>query len=200
MNNIPPYLEGFPVLLTGSKVICDPPVTDTDEDYLVLVPEERRATIEDLLENDGYLEGGSGHTDSDFWSYKNYETNPVINILLTTKQEYFDKFSRATSLAKALNLIDKEDRITLFEAVVRDVWPGDEKPKEFKQKSMWGSFKPVYTYNPNNNTVSVGIETQVIASTNQSVWQVSWDTPGTQPSPVQLNEVGFQEEPEETEF
>ena len=127
MNNVPPYLQSYPCLPTGSRVICDPPVMDTDEDYLILIPEEDRETIEDLLEQDGYVEGGSGHTYQNFLSYKNYEHNVPINILLTCQKDYFDRFSKATALAKALNLKEKSDRITLFEAVVRDSWPGNEK-------------------------------------------------------------------------
>lgn len=166
MNNVPPYLQSYPCLPTGSRVICDPPVMDTDEDYLILVTDGNIEIIYDLLEQDEYIMGGSQFDESKFSSWKNKDG---INILLTHDKDYFDKFSKATSLAKALNLKEKSDRITLFEAVVSDSWPGEKKEYRYKRdwygKSMGSMSLHYNTINP----LSIGT-----TSPNLSVWQVGW--------------------------
>ena len=53
-----------------------------------------------------------------------------INLLLTCSPDYFENFCKATSLAKRLNLLKKEDRVSLFEAITRDVWP-NQKPSRY---------------------------------------------------------------------
>lgn len=107
----------------GSRVTCDPAPTDTDEDHLVWVwPDDLDATLE-ALEAAGYREAeayatyaGNARTDwgANFLSLRNGE----INILLTTSETFFRRFVAASSVAERLNLLDKEDRICLFQAVL----------------------------------------------------------------------------------
>lgn len=115
-------------LLTGSSVICNPP-PDTDIDYLFLVGEGAVGALESRLEKDGWEIGGSlpkgrtGHRDlTEFDTFESYRKGK-FNLLLTGNDEYFFRFGNATRLAKQLNLLKKEDRIALFEAVVRDKYP-----------------------------------------------------------------------------
>lgn len=49
--------------------------------------------------------------------------SPCTNLILTCSEEYFSNFSKATALAQRLNLLSKEDRVAVFEAVVFDRWP-----------------------------------------------------------------------------
>lgn len=178
-------LEG---LNTGSRVICNPPPVDTDDDYLFLVDTAAIKSLEEKLVEEGFIQAGSMdpnneieyqylwsknnsgeihedifHTDTGYpigyktgtytllsitplpkkstqaknleeWpDYQNLGENhshlfhswkkDQLNFILTASLEYFENFYRATILAKKLNLLKKEDRITLFEAIVNDRWP-----------------------------------------------------------------------------
>lgn len=120
------------VFQTGSRYICTPPVMDTDNDYMCLVS-DLEATHRILTERGCDLGGSMSpvttSTDitenpsdifdadfSDFYSYRNGE----VNIIITDNEVFYDKFRFATELAQRLNLRKKEDRITLFDAVVRN--------------------------------------------------------------------------------
>lgn len=76
---------------------------------------------------------------------------PDLNIIVTCNEEYFEDFTRATFLAKALNLTKKEDRVILFEALTRDVWPSGER-KEKKGSNLLRPLK----YDFNVGTTSDG--------------------------------------------
>lgn len=118
----------------GSTVTCHPPPTDTDIDYLVYVENdcldallddvktEKEIDIINILRNDGWELAGSlmyeytnqtaeGHT---FYSLR----KDKYNIILTPEYEMFRKFLAATSVAKKFNLLDKRDRVILFQAVL----------------------------------------------------------------------------------
>ena len=45
---------------TGSRVICDPPVMDTDDDYICLLDPESIPSFEGYLKKEGFTVGGSG--------------------------------------------------------------------------------------------------------------------------------------------
>lgn len=119
------------VYKTGSSVICNPPVLDTDEDYLVLV---------DNLEEAGFWFQPHGWTNCfDDWSNKQ-DSDPGIdvdgytielttgarfqawrrekeNIIVTDDRTLHIQSVAATLLAKELNLTDKAQRIALFRAI-----------------------------------------------------------------------------------
>lgn len=115
-------------LHSGSRVICNPPVLDTDDDYIILCAENRLDEFKRVLEGDGFVLGGSGvqhqGNESKFWSYKkSSDDEGIINFIITLDEKWFDNSIKATSLARALNLKSKEDRITLFEAIREGNWP-----------------------------------------------------------------------------
>lgn len=68
------------------------------------------------------------------------ESGPEINLLVTCNESYFDDFTRATFLCQGLNLLDKSDRVMVFEALTRDVWPTGRKKKKspFLFKESYG--------------------------------------------------------------
>lgn len=109
--------EFFPC---GSRVTCMPPPTDTDEDWLVLVEDMESFRFAVLAQ--GFEIGGSLFLDAEapldaedrFSSYSLGE----VNIIATEDPTFFFKFKVATSVAKRLNLLDKADRIALFQAVL----------------------------------------------------------------------------------
>lgn len=144
------------LLPTGSRVICPDAVTkNSDEDYMVLVPLERLLDLENKLLTDGWIIGGSGSVGGHNTLLSNHTyTNGKIemsyvfhswkldefNLLVTCNEEYFDDFSRATFLAKALGLTKKSQRCILFKALTRDDWDFPErKPK--KSVYEWKTFE-----------------------------------------------------------
>ena len=100
----------------GSRVTCDPPPTDTDQDYLVY---DRFFNQVNKLSSLGFVRDGDEAYDrlergpSQFKSFRKGN----INVIVTNNKEFFDKFILATRVAKKLNLTNKEDRITLFTAI-----------------------------------------------------------------------------------
>jgi hypothetical protein len=118
------YLRGIAIGAepTGSRVICDPPVMDTDEDYVVWVGN----TTKDRLEADGFVcttlcSDGDYDDMQDFVTYRRGK----INLITTESGTFYGYFNAATSLAKRLKLNRKEDRITLFQAILYENYPDD---------------------------------------------------------------------------
>lgn len=108
------------ITAVGSRVTCDPPVVGTDADYLVLV--DSHNDFRPLALSLGYEVGGSLVLDTAspldaedrFSSY----TNGEINLIVTSDVDFADRFIAASSVAKRLNLLNKGDRIALFQAVL----------------------------------------------------------------------------------
>ena len=107
----------YHAIATGSRVTCDPPVMDTDEDYAVWSQPD---TIDILLEK-GYIES-SGSEEYDLSEFRCYRKDD-INVMVTRNVDFFHKFHQATKLAKALNLLAKSDRIMLFQAILYGKYP-----------------------------------------------------------------------------
>lgn len=109
---------------TGSRYICNPAPTDTDEDYVVLVsPDNFNALIDAISLDDNYDLGGSDifaaeETPLSEWEGFQSWKKGEINLIITTSREFFDKFVKATEIAKEQNLLQKEDRITLFQKIL----------------------------------------------------------------------------------
>lgn len=97
----------------GSREICNPPPTNTDADYHVLVRDMRR--LETLLFNEGWEVGGSTWPGHGNWFFA-YRKGPY-NLIVTDKPEFYDTMVRSTAIAKRLNLLNKDDRIALFQAM-----------------------------------------------------------------------------------
>jgi len=134
---------------TGSRVICDPPTKDTDDDWIVLSFPGGVSELEAKLSEDGWELGGSLEKDSNplqtklqkqdfnvpgweehlgsqtgfigaFHSYKKDFDGEIVNIIVTISSDYFEKFYKATCIAKDLNLKEKRERVILFEGILRD--------------------------------------------------------------------------------
>jgi hypothetical protein len=107
----------------GSRVTCNPAPTDTDEDWLVLTEDAGGFRLAVL--DAGYEIGGSSVLDSihpldaadRFSSYMFCD----VNLIVTQDPVFFGKFISATNMAKRFNLLEKHDRITLFQCALYDV-------------------------------------------------------------------------------
>lgn len=103
---------------TGSRVICNPPPLDTDEDWLVLVPRDISAEMQDAgFSQDGSPEFYTGNDNGGFRSWRRGD----LNIVTTESEEFYQLFETATMLAKRFNLQDKNDRVALFQAILYNV-------------------------------------------------------------------------------
>ena len=100
----------------GSKVICNPPPTDTDTDYCVLV----RSISEFVDDNDSAWEFGKSDYVGEGTTFTTCRRGDYNLLLFSDKAEY-GACRGATALAKHLNIMDKAKRYALFEAV-RSPW------------------------------------------------------------------------------
>jgi hypothetical protein len=109
--------EGWKQHPTGSNYICNPPVENTDIDFVVWAPDLKEA--DNILRVSGFDYRGFKTQDSYpnmVWSYR----KGPINVVLTVLKDFYDKFVAATEEAKRLNLLKKEDRIALFDKYLYD--------------------------------------------------------------------------------
>lgn len=102
---------------TGSRYICNPPVLDTDKDTVILI--DGYEDWQSLLEDEGWEPCGDYNNNGNFVAYRKGEENYII----TEDKEYYMRYVYATRAAKAVNLLNKEDRIKLFEAVLDTYFP-----------------------------------------------------------------------------
>ncbi len=101
-------LRSYP---TGSRYICNPAPTDTDNDTVFLVNGYYDYTT--VLLNDGWEQCGNYEFAGRFNAFRKGEENYII----IEDEKFFERYLMATEAAKALNLLNKEDRIKVFQAV-----------------------------------------------------------------------------------
>lgn len=97
----------------GPRVTCNPPPMDTDEDWVVL---DFDGVVSDFLNGSNWEDCGEDYDGEDDGEVSIYRLDDV-NVLCMHSQDQYDKFILATRIAKGLNLMDKADRVNLFEAI-----------------------------------------------------------------------------------
>lgn len=107
---------------TGSSVICDPPVLDTDIDYIVYTNEETK--LARFLLCEGFTQSCPEEEDYDMESegFSCYRRGN-LNLIVTTSSSWYNKWVLATRVAKALNLRNKSDRVMLFKSFLYEEAP-----------------------------------------------------------------------------
>jgi hypothetical protein len=111
----------------GSRVTCNPAPTNTDDDWLYLVPDLMKFVVDAMKDGfyvDGSLMGGRNWDERDcpnglFVSLKKVGDNR--NLIITSDDNFYRRFIAATHVCKKLNLLNKRDRISLFQAVLYGV-------------------------------------------------------------------------------
>lgn len=119
----PEFLEPVSLCMNmvGSRYTVDPPPTDTDEDWLVLIPEKHfknGKAISFLIENGFDLDNPSAHYRADEGLFNSWRGPENTNILITANRNFHNRFLAATSLAKKYNLKTRPERVELFQAVL----------------------------------------------------------------------------------
>ena len=121
MNAKLPNVPIISITPVGSRVTCNPAPTNTDDDYLVFVDASNlQEFLNECVFHSNYDFGGSFHgkdhkaANSVFYSLKSGE----INLIVTDKEWFNRRFLAASSLAKHFNLLEKSDRVRLFQAVL----------------------------------------------------------------------------------
>jgi hypothetical protein len=110
----------------GSRVTCNPPPMDTDRDYLIEVKRyaDYEHALEIIMENGFYPEGHEHYRNQDF-DFQSWRLGE-INLIVTYKEWFATRHRSATALCKSLNLMEKADRIALFQTMLYGNRP-DEK-------------------------------------------------------------------------
>lgn len=117
--------------LVGSRVTCNPPPVDTDQDVLVFVDSENADYFVSRMRNAGFnVELGEGYAEDALNSgeedrFQSYRLGDV-NLIVTVDERFYTRFSAATAMAKRANLMKKEERIALFQAVLYGNKPAEE--------------------------------------------------------------------------
>ena len=104
----------------GSRVTCIPPPTDTDDDRILLVNNYGDAEAA-LIADEWHLGGSDIPADENYTAPEEFFasfTKNDINLIVTPSEEFARRFVADTSVAQRLNLINKHDRIALFQAVL----------------------------------------------------------------------------------
>lgn len=110
------------ITAVGSRVTCRPPPTDTDRDWLVLVDQASYDQFAAFLLSDGWEVGGSlipndANYLPDSQRFNSF-TKGEDNLIVTASDEFHTRFLAASAIAKRFNLLNKVDRIALFQAVL----------------------------------------------------------------------------------
>lgn len=101
---------------TGSSYTVDPPVTNTDIDYLVLVQDFHEAIAKLVDAGWTLCSGPDGHyeEDEDYSDTWYALRNDVFNIMVTADSGWYQRAVEATTICKQRNIKDKQDRIVVF--------------------------------------------------------------------------------------
>lgn len=100
---------------TGSSIICNPPVLDTDIDYVIYT--KSKGLIPWLISK-GFISASSEdysmNEDGLFTSLR----KDKLNLIIVQEYRFYLRWVRATELAKKLNLKEKQQRIDLFSHIL----------------------------------------------------------------------------------
>lgn len=142
IDHIPPVIRielvrlGCDVTPCGSQAVCDPPPGDkSDYDFLVVVPSPVNSATTHKITSDlvtflvdhSFAHEGGEHYQvqiaGDFMSFRRLcssdgASNQSINLIVTSHQWFAERHKLATFVCRRLNVMNKEHRKTIFQAVL----------------------------------------------------------------------------------
>jgi hypothetical protein len=129
---------------TGSQVTCDPaPGDKSDYDFLVVLPQDEKVISDTVtfLSNSGFgWEGGDHYQQligTEFMSFRKAPPeNPKLglNLIVTSNQGFANRHALATFVCRRLNVMVKEHRRTIFQAILYDnPWPNEMPEAKIQQ-------------------------------------------------------------------
>lgn len=124
---------------TGSRVICNPPPMDTDEDWCILYDKVDFRTIDRVLVDRGYYYSGKYYNKTTKFRTYRHNTNP-LNLIMTRHLDWYERFQEATDIATQENILDKNERVELFEMIL-----GNRRPTE-RSKAITNYLVQAYQY------------------------------------------------------
>lgn len=106
----------------GSRETCHPSPADTDEDFLVEIgarswSDAVAKVVHALCEAGFKWEGSEHYQDAAANGFMSWRRG-TLNLIVTTNGNFANKHRVATALCKRLNLLSKQDRIAVFQAVL----------------------------------------------------------------------------------
>jgi len=118
-------------------------------DYDILVMENDHGAVYEYLTKKGWYEGGSKVPDSAFRSFKQSwapDLGQPINVILTDKEDFYDKFSQSNAICVEAQLKNKYDRIKVYDYMFnRNAKPTDDEFSRLVRGESLGDF-PVAIY------------------------------------------------------
>ncbi len=122
----------------GSRVVCDPPPTDTDINWLCLTnPNMILELFVSELSNDGWTREGSAVK----WGYSLRKGED--NLCVTDNGKYFNAFMKVTEEAKKLNLLNKKARVDFYNKRLKEL-----SPKTLRKAIDWNTLVADVYNNP----------------------------------------------------
>lgn len=102
----------------GSRATCNPAPTGTDEDWLVYAPGKMMEKAIGFLSSDGWkLDNPNEHYRPEQGAFNSWRKGE-INLIVTGDHGFRRRFLAASEVAKQLNLMEKAQRVLLFQAVL----------------------------------------------------------------------------------
>lgn len=157
------HLESISICIfpTGSRIICQPPVLNTDEDWYVLV--ENYSKFDALLDMDytSPEKSKEEYPEMDGDDFKTYRKDE-INLIVTEDRKFFLDGYLATCLCQGINAFHKDLRINIFQhfrccplKFALDTWKEEyiiqDRPRYYEKRYKQPSFEPI---DPNDYTLA----------------------------------------------
>ena len=101
------------VVPVGSRVTCNPPPMDTDQDLLCFCAEDDYDAFGQWLSKREWKYEDCYRLHGEFMSYRKEHWN----VIATCDEKFFDNFMDATRSCKEKNLLKKEERIAEFDRI-----------------------------------------------------------------------------------
>ncbi len=139
MRNLQRLLPEASVHPTGSRYVCNPPVLNTDIDFLVFCEDD----VSSALLAAGYKKSNY----REYFSRGEIDVNAFaawrrgkVNLIVTSNVKYAETFHTATYICKQQNVEHKYQRVTIHE-VVRGTMPADHVVWNDELKALLASFQ-----------------------------------------------------------